>query len=1058
MLHPMKRPNNDAPTTRGRRRFEIVAALATLIAAIGLAGSATTSGAVSGSVTIGSSAAWTVPSGVNSITVTLVGGGGGSGGTNCSVHAFGEGGPGGAAKFTMAVTSGDVLFFGIGSPGGNGTGKSNYGGGGGGGYGIGGSGSTGSGCGASGAGGGSGSFMKIGNYGDPGPTVVVVGGGGGGGGAGLSGDGGFGGVGGSSGANGSGGNGGSGNTASQNGGNGDNSDTNKNGGSGGGGGGGWRGGGGGWASGSGGGGGGAGGANFLDTNYVTQIGAFGSGSNPREQGWATIEYSGTYATITNVTPTPSAPVAGQPVSFAIAVTAPDAPILPAGTVQLKANGVNIGGAAPIAADGTVAVPIDGLPAGTTAITATFTPADPSNYDVSTGTANLVVAKGSTGLALSGTSFVTDLGETTQFSARVTPVSPASGTPTGTVQFASDGTAMGAPVPVDTTGGAAITTNALGIGNHSITATYSGDANFLATTSGARTHTVRQGRAGVTLSTSKNPTVFGEPIAFTATVGAAPGAPAATGQVRFTADGVTLGTAALSAAGTATLSGAGLSVGPHDVTATYTGDSSYLESTSAAITQRVKKGDVTVVVPPPVAPTTSGGEVIVNANIAVLAPASGTPSGNVQFAVDGAPLGAPVPISGGLASIRTTALAVGTSQITAHYLGDQNFNEAMSTSVGFDVNPTASTISVTSAHDTSAVGELVTFTVTAAGTGSGTPTGPVVINVDGAYVTTVTLDQTGRATFATATLRAGDHSVVADYPGDGTFGAATSTPRLHTVNPGATTVTVSPQAGVNGVGEAVTLTASIAADDPAAGTPSGTIQFLVDGSPFGDPIPTASATATLQTNELTAGDHQISATYSGSTEFLPGTSRPAMYRINPHLATVVLALSTSSGDLGDVIQASTRVQSQSPNGPAPTGAVQFMVNGTPVGNPVPVTADGTAMMPLRSLAAGVSMVTASYTGDTAFRPASSDPASVALVDPSKNAPKGPDFVINNNLGQPDVPSGAGWTANGPSAGGNATQNHAALPATGAPIAPLGTIAVVLIVAGTGMLAVRRRLAR
>jgi hypothetical protein len=67
-------------------------------------------------------------------------------------------------------------------------------------------------------------------------------------------------------------------------------------------------------------------------------------------------------------------------------------------------------------------------------------------------------------------------QTVSFTATVTAQGPGTGTPTGNVTFAVDGV-QGAPVPI--AGGiATFSTASLTVGNHTITAAYSGDSNFL----------------------------------------------------------------------------------------------------------------------------------------------------------------------------------------------------------------------------------------------------------------------------------------------------------------------------------------------------------------------------------------------------------------------------------------------------------------------------------------------------------------------------------------------------------------------------------------------------
>ena len=54
--------------------------------------------------------------------------------------------------------------------------------------------------------------------------------------------------------------------------------------------------------------------------------------------------------------------------------------------------------------------------------------------------------------------------------------------------------------------------------------------------------------------------------------------------------------------------------------------------------------------------------------------------------------------------------------------------------------------------------------------------------------------------------------------------------------------------------------------PGGGTPTGTIQFEVDGTDYGDPVSMSGGSASLTTaaTELTAGSHIITAKYSGDS--------------------------------------------------------------------------------------------------------------------------------------------------------------------------------------------------
>ncbi|MGA8541842.1 MAG: Ig-like domain repeat protein [Terriglobales bacterium] len=71
----------------------------------------------------------------------------------------------------------------------------------------------------------------------------------------------------------------------------------------------------------------------------------------------------------------------------------------------------------------------------------------------------------------------------------TVTSSTTGTPTGTVNFIDDATALGS-APLDNTGTATLPTSTLAAGPHSITTVYAGDGNFVGVTSAALSETVQ----------------------------------------------------------------------------------------------------------------------------------------------------------------------------------------------------------------------------------------------------------------------------------------------------------------------------------------------------------------------------------------------------------------------------------------------------------------------------------------------------------------------------------------------------------------------------------------
>lgn len=123
------------------------------------------------------------------------------------------------------------------------------------------------------------------------------------------------------------------------------------------------------------------------------------------------------------------------------------------------------------------------------------------------------------------------------------------------------------------------------GTYTVTADFAGDGTHAAATVSVP-FTITKGRTTTTVSSSKNPSDFGQPVTFTATVATAnPGAVSPSGLVRFQRSTIGLGTGGLDAIGHAALTVPILQVGQNPITATYGGDDFFLDSTGS-LTQTV----------------------------------------------------------------------------------------------------------------------------------------------------------------------------------------------------------------------------------------------------------------------------------------------------------------------------------------------------------------------------------------------------------------------------------------------------------------------------------------
>jgi hypothetical protein len=172
----------------------------------------------------------------------------------------------------------------------------------------------------------------------------------------------------------------------------------------------------------------------------------------------------------------------------------------------------------------------------------------------------------------------------------------------------------------------------------------------------------------TLSSSPNPSTYGEAVTFTAVVSSSQGAPPDGEPVSFVSGKKVLGTGTLSG-GSASFTTSTLKVGTTAVTAVYSGDSNFANSTSKPVKQVVSKATTTTTLVSSLNPSNSGQAVTFTAS--VTPEFSGTVTGTVAF-YDGTTLLKTVALSGGVAKFTTSTLTSGTHTITATYNGSTDY--------------------------------------------------------------------------------------------------------------------------------------------------------------------------------------------------------------------------------------------------------------------------------------------------------------------------------------------------------------------------------------------------
>jgi hypothetical protein len=354
------------------------------------------------------------------------------------------------------------------------------------------------------------------------------------------------------------------------------------------------------------------------------------------------------------------------------------------------------------------------------------------------------------------------------------VTGSGGTPTGTVAF-KDGTTLLGNATVS--GGTAnFNVASLAVGSHSLTAVYSGDSSFRGSTSSTLTQTVTKPATTTTLSSSVNPSSLGQMVTFTAMVSSNSGPPPDGEIITFKKNTTVLATVPLSG-GSATFSTSSLPAGTFPITASYPGDAQFAAS-SASLYQTVNKVATATTLSSSLNPSSYGQAVTFTATVS--SGAGAPPDGEVvKFADNGKFVGQGT-LSGGVATFTTNTLAAGSQPMSASYGGDATFAASTSSYLKQSVTKAPTTSAVSTSLNPSPIGTLVTFTAQVTASTGASTSGSVTFKDGATTLATATLNSSGIATFATAVLAGGLHSITAVYGGNANLLASTSAPLAQSI--------------------------------------------------------------------------------------------------------------------------------------------------------------------------------------------------------------------------------------------------------------------------------------
>ncbi len=600
------------------------------------------------------------------------------------------------------------------------------------------------------------------------------------------------------------------------------------------------------------------GTHSITAVYSGTAGFGGSSSQAQS-----IEISSSAQSTTTTLQVPATAVTGS----AVDLTATVAPSNAVGSVQFKSNGVAIGSPVTVSG-GTATLSHTFDAAGAQSVTADFTAgagfvsssasaqtvtvSDPAPVDVETTTSLSVPATAITGTAVDLTAAV------------------APNNAVGTVQFKSNGVAIGSPVTVSS-GVATLSHTFDAAGAQSVTADFTAGAGFVSSSASAQTVTVSD-PAPVDVETTTSISVpataiTGSAVDLTATV--APNN--AVGTVQFKSNGTAIGSPVTVTGGVATLSHAFDVAGAQSVTADFTAGAGFVSSSASAQT-------VTVSDPAPVdvetttslsVPATAVTGTAVNLT-ATVAPSNAV--GSMQFKSNGAAIGSPVTVSGGTATLSHSFDAAGAQSITADFTAGSGFKNSVASakSIQVSVSDQESVVELNIPTDAKTGVATDLWATVRTSSDDAVGVGTVQFYDGGVAIGGPEAVTAGVAGLSHTFTSAGAHSITAVYSGGtGVVGSSAPARTVNVTDPAPsdvtteTVVTVPTDAVVN---KSVTLSATVTSVQNG-----GTVQFMDGDTPIGDAVAVVNGIAALNHTFTTTGAHSISAIFSGATGFTGSTS-------------------------------------------------------------------------------------------------------------------------------------------------------------------------------------------
>jgi hypothetical protein len=306
-------------------------------------------------------------------------------------------------------------------------------------------------------------------------------------------------------------------------------------------------------------------------------------------GYRGVSFAPLAPTVITLTPSTYSTTPGGQVTFMATVTNASAGTsLVGANVEFIDNNNTLLATKQIQPGGTVSFTTTVLPAGENDIKVYFAADNTNNY--AQGLSNTVVVEvvgpNTPTVSLGASPNPSTLNQSVAFTFQA---SGGAGTPSGRVTFTADGSVGLGTFPLDNTGKATLNYAGLSVGSHTLTAHYSGDANYQVADATLSPQQVVHPGATITVASSAQTTTPSTPVTFTATVNGNGTDPAPTGTVTFYSDGTAIPSGTVNLSGnSAQLPNITLTAGSHLITATFNGDTHYAAVTSYPLIQNMKQ--------------------------------------------------------------------------------------------------------------------------------------------------------------------------------------------------------------------------------------------------------------------------------------------------------------------------------------------------------------------------------------------------------------------------------------------------------------------------------------